>query len=121
MLQQLLSGNVTVLLTTSHKARFGVEEWKGIFKNRGLLVKNLAALPENKNHWSRKEELLHWAETHDKQEPFVILDDDASLNDLPPFLKEKWVQTSPYIGLTEAHLEAIEAILQKGLRAAPAA
>ena len=34
------------------------------------------------------------------------------------FLKENLVQTSPYIGLTEEHLDAIKSISLKGLQPA---
>ena len=102
-LQNLVSEEVTVMLTTSHKSNFSIEEWKNIFKNRGIKIKKLKALPENTNNISRKDEIVNWFNFNNVGEDFVITDDDKSLNDLPTFLKGNLIQTSPYIGLTEEH------------------
>jgi HAD domain in Swiss Army Knife RNA repair proteins len=112
-LQRLISEDVTVMLTTSHKARFSIEGWKSIFKNRGISIEKIKSLPENLNNLSRKDEIVNWFYVNDVDEEFVIIDDDKSLNELPDFLKKNLVQTSPYIGLTEEHYEAIKSILDK--------
>lgn len=117
-LQNLLSDDVTIMLTTSHKAKFSIEEWKSIFKNRGINIEKLKSLPENVKHMSRKDEIVNWFNVNCIDENFVIIDDDKSLNELPGFLKEHLVQTSPYIGLTEEHLEAIKFISNRGLQPA---
>ena len=46
-LQNLLSEEDTVMLTTSHKSKFSLEEWRSIFKNRGISIKKIKSLPEN--------------------------------------------------------------------------
>jgi hypothetical protein len=107
-LKSLVSKNATVVLTTSHKANYTIQEWKEIFSNRGISVFNLRTLPENINSLSRKDEIINWVTLNPLNEEFIIIDDDKSLNELPDFLKENLVQTSPYIGLTEAHLENIK-------------
>lgn len=108
--QLLAEENVTITLTTSHKSNFTIAEWKQLFANRGLLVERLDRLPENVNNITRKQELTDWFNINSVEEDFVIIDDDKGLNDLPYFLKERLIQTSPYIGLTEEHLEHVEAI-----------
>ena len=113
-LQNLISEEVTVVLTTSHKSNFSIEEWKNIFKNRGIKIRNLKSLPENIDNLSRKDEIINWFNVNNVNEDFVIIDDDKSLNELPAYLKENLIQTSPYIGLTEEHSEAIKSILDKG-------
>jgi len=115
-LQSLISEEVTVMLTTSHKSKFSVEEWKNIFSNRGINLEKLRSLPENSNNLNRKDEIVNWFNVNNIEEHFVIIDDDKSLNELPDFLKENLIQTSPCIGLTEEHIEAIKSILQKGLQ-----
>jgi hypothetical protein len=115
-LQTLLSEKDTVVLTTSHKARFSIEEWKNIFQNRDIKIENILSLPENFNNHSRKDEIVNWFKVNNINEGFVIIDDDKSLNELPDFLKPNLVQTSPYIGLTEAHIQDVNAILYKGLQ-----
>lgn len=113
-LQNLISEEVTVVLTTSHKSNFSIEEWKIIFKNRGIEIGKLKSLPENTNNLSRKDEIVNWFNINNIGEEFVIIDDDKSLNELPVFLKRNFIQTSPHIGLTEEHSEAIKSILNKG-------
>ncbi len=106
-LQQLIAEGATVMLTTSHKATYGIEEWKSIFKERGIFIESLKSLPANSGHTSRKEELMNWFNSNTIHEDFIIIDDDTSLNDLPGYLKNHLVQTSPHIGLTAEHLEII--------------
>lgn len=115
-LQSLLSKENTVMLTTSHKANFSIEEWKNIFNNRGIFIENLKSLPSNVNNLSRKEELINWFDVNVVYDNFIIIDDDSSLNELPDFLKDNLVQTSASIGLTEEHLETVKLILHKKLQ-----
>lgn len=117
-LQRLISGDVTVMLTTSHKSNFSIEEWKDIFKNRGITIERLKPLPGNFTNISRKDEIINWFNLNNVNEDFVIIDDDKSLNDLPDCLKKNLIQTSPYIGLTEEHLDIVKFIIQKDLQSA---
>lgn len=114
-LQYLITEDTTIMLTTSHKSNFSMEEWKGIFKRRGINTENIKSLPANVDNLSRKDEIINWANVNVLGSDFIIIDDDKSLNGLPDFLKDNLVQTSPYIGLTEEHLQKINAILNKGL------
>lgn len=118
VLQSLIFEDVTVMLTTSHKSKFSIEEWKKIFKNRGIIIEKLKTLPENFNNLSRKDEIVNWFNFNNVDEGFVIIDDDKSLNELPDLLKRNLIQTSSYIGLTEEHLAAIKSIFDKGLQPA---
>jgi len=115
-LQRLISGDVTIILTTSHKSKFSIDEWKSIFRNRGIDIEKIKSLPENANNLNRKDEIVNWFSVNNVNEDFVIIDDDKSLNELPAYLKERLVQTSPYIGLTEEHLEVIKSISNKVLQ-----
>lgn len=115
-LQRLISETVTVMLTTSHKANFSIEEWKNIFNSRGVNIEKIKSLPKNSNSISRKDEIVNWFKNNKTDEDFIIIDDDKSLNELPDFLKKFLIQTSPYIGLTEEHLETINSILNKDLQ-----
>jgi 3-oxoacyl-ACP reductase-like protein len=112
VLQHLISVEDTVILTTSHKANYSIEEWKSIFNNRGINVEKIKTLPENINNLSRKDEIVNWFYSNNVDEDFVIIDDDKSLNELPPFLKVNLVQTSSHIGLVAEHEEIIKSILQ---------
>jgi len=113
VLQNLISEDTTVMLTTSHKSRFTIEQWKEIFQKRGLQVDKLKSLEDNNNCQSRKDEVLNWFNLNKVSEEFIIIDDDKSLNDLPTYLKEKLILTSPLIGLTDIHLNEINALLSQ--------
>jgi hypothetical protein len=92
--------NASLVLTTSHKSRYSVDVWKHIFATRGIHAK-ISRLENSVGYKNRKEEVLNWLQTHPQEKRFVIIDDDKSLNDLPPQLKSTLVLTSPYVGLNE--------------------
>jgi hypothetical protein len=112
VLQRLLSEEDIIMLTTSHKSKFSIKEWRNIFKTRGLNIKNIQSLPENIKSLNRKDEIINWFNTNNINDDFVIIDDDKSLNDLPAFLKANLVLTSSHIGLTEEHFEVIKSLSQ---------
>ena len=111
VLQKLISEDTTVILTTSHKLRYTIEQWKEIFHKRGLHLSRLESLDDNIHCKSRKDEVMNWFNFNDVTEEFIIIDDDKSLNDLPPYLKNRLILTSSLIGLTDNHFEEIETIL----------
>lgn len=90
-----------IVLTTSHKTTYSISEWEKIFKKRNVNFNQIRRLPENKNYLSRKEELLNHFDKHSLNRNFVIIDDDKSLSGLPSNLKDKLIQTSSGIGLTD--------------------
>jgi hypothetical protein len=110
-LQSLISVNDTVMLTTSHKSRYTISEWKGIFERRGIKIEKLQCLANNDANLSRKDEILKWVNVNGVGEEFIIIDDDKSLNDLPKFLKDRLILTSSMVGLTNEHLGQVRAIL----------
>lgn len=107
VLKQVIDKSTIIMLTTSHKYRFSIDEWKMIFLKRGIQLNNVGRLPENTTFLSRRDEIVNWFLKNELQGDFIIIDDDKSLNDLPPDLKEKFVLTSPMIGLSERNLEEI--------------
>jgi hypothetical protein len=118
-LQKILnSTNAALLLTTSHKALFSTESWKRIFAKRGI-YSSVFALPEAEQMQNRKDEITAWAALHPAEQNFVIIDDDKSLNDLPPLLKHKLVLTSSLVGLTDELADkAIDVLLKTTLQQA---
>ena len=117
VLQDVLAQNAdtTIILTTSHKSRFSLSQWKIIFERRGLNVNKLESLNDNTDFQSRKVEILNWFDSNDIHEDFIIIDDDKSLNDLPKFYKDRLVLTSTLIGLNEVHWAQIQAIVSTQL------
>lgn len=95
----------SIVLTTSHKSRFSIIEWKNIFKTRGINA-NIQKLVDNTKELDRKNEILNWLENHWNHESFVIIDDDKVLNGLPKEIKERLVLTKSLVGLNEEDANA---------------
>jgi hypothetical protein len=115
VLQNLISKDDTIILTTSHKSKYTIDKWKSIFNLRGINIEKVKTLPENINNVSRKDEILSWFNLNNIKENYIIIDDDKSLNDLPNYLKKKLIQPSPYIGLNEDHSVQAKAIIDERL------
>jgi hypothetical protein len=119
VLQGVISEDVTVLITSSHKSRFTCDEWRMIFKNHGIEIKNLEILPSLKGERiSRKDEILNWFKFNSMITSYIIIDDDTSLQDLPSTMKANLVQPSSTIGLSESHIELINTILSRATKVA---
>jgi hypothetical protein len=116
VLQNIISDGTTVMLTTSHKSTYTIDEWKSIFEKRSIKITNLKSIGCNTNNLSRKDEILNWFNVNNVDEDYVIIDDDKSLNGLPVFLKDKLILTSSLVGLNDQHLDEIKSILYKGLQ-----
>lgn len=111
----LSSTEATILLTSSHKARYPLDSWRQIFAKRGIVAK-ISRLRYTKKFPTRKDEVLRWIQTHNDNNNFIIIDDDKSLNDLPAKFKKKLILTSPLIGLNENLADlAIETLNQSRL------
>lgn len=101
-LDRILSqSGADIILTTSHKHKYTLKEWKNIFQRRNLKVNNLDRLPENTRHLTREQELLNWFDAEKLNDNFIIIDDDKSLNALPVPMKKRLVLTSGSVGLTD--------------------
>jgi hypothetical protein len=46
VLQSIVSEDTNVILTTSHKSSFPIEQWVRIFEKRGISINSLSVLPE---------------------------------------------------------------------------
>ena len=113
-LQNIISySGAEIVLTTSHKHRFTLSQWNDIFERRHINVKKITRLPKNLNHLNRKEELLNWFNGKRRNDKFIIIDDDKSLNSLPSYLKNKLIQTSGSVGLTSELAEEALSKIEK--------
>lgn len=97
----LRATDAEVVFTTSHKSLYSLPEWRSIFSLRGIELQKVSTLPENNMPQNRKDELLQWFRHHPPGANFVIIDDDKSLNALPPELKKHVVLTGSTVGLVE--------------------
>jgi hypothetical protein len=116
VLQRFITDDTTVILTTSHKSRFTINEWKKIFSLRGIKVNKMSKLNHHVSSINRKEEILNWINAHGVPNNFIILDDDKSLNALPAFLKERLILTSSTVGLTDLHTDEIKSKIKKQIQ-----
>ncbi|WP_297337703.1 HAD domain-containing protein [Algoriphagus sp.] len=107
-LNSLISSDTEIILSTSHRDRFSLQDWKDVFKKRGIIVKHLDKLPSSHQNRKRKNEIQDWFASNNKPERFLIIDDDKSLYDLPKDLKEHLIITDPIIGLTKDKLKKLE-------------
>lgn len=90
-----------IILSTSHRFRYSIDEWKIIFLNRGIDIKKISRIEISlEDRQSRKTEILNWIKTkHIRTKDILIIDDDKSLNGLPIHLKNRLFLTNPYTGL----------------------
>ena len=114
-LQRILSEtNASVLLTTSHKSKYKVAQWKELLKSRGINAKKIHRLTSNSLQTSRKDEILQWYnQKRLPGEDFVIIDDDKMLNDLPANIRHNLILTNPSVGLTDELADEAISILRK--------
>jgi len=114
-LQRILKEtNASILLTTSHKTKYKVSEWRDLLKSRGINAKSVHRLNTNSLSTSRKDEILKWyTKKHMPNEEFVIIDDDKMLNTLPINIKNNLILTSSSVGLTDDLADEAISILQK--------
>lgn len=115
-LQKIISETgAGILLTTSHKSNYYIDEWRKIFSNRGVKDAKIRKLNKNANYLNRREEVMRWLEKTNERE-FVIIDDDKTLNSLPPKIKSRLVQPSSTVGLNEELADSAIRILKSSKR-----
>ena len=96
--------NIELVLSTSHRFRFNLSQWKHIFNKRGIKFDKISIINQDLNHkYSRKTEIEKWiTDHHINSNDVIIIDDDKSLNGLPESLKMRLILTDPYIGLIDS-------------------
>lgn len=97
VLNMLLEEGDEIILTTTHRFKYSLEQWYEIFNKRGVKA-NLIGVVNNKIFEPRKNIILNWIENN-PNEDFLIIDDDKTLNGLSPQIKENLILTDPYFGL----------------------
>ncbi|QPH40332.1 HAD domain-containing protein [Pedobacter endophyticus] len=104
-----------IVLTTSHKFKYTLADWREIFNKRGVNVNTVKRLNDNTNNLNKKNEIINWFNTKADLDNFIILDDDKSLNDLPALIKSRLVQTSASVGLTQDIADEVIALANPNL------
>lgn len=95
---------IELVLSTSHRFRYNIKQWKHIFHTRGIEFDSVSIIKIEVHHkHSRKYEIEKWITDHHIDfNNIVIIDDDKSLNGLPEHLKRRLILTDPYTGLTSS-------------------
>jgi hypothetical protein len=96
----------TIILTTSHKHKFDLYKWLEIFQNRGINIFEIERLETNTIQIGRNKEIELWYKNN-KDEKFIIIDDNKSLFDLPKEITKRLIITNSFTGLREEMLEDI--------------
>lgn len=102
--------DLEIILSTSHRFRFDIQEWKNIFQRRNIKFKEISIMNlKLDSKFSRREEIEKWINDN-KIDPddLIIIDDDKSLNGLPDNLKRRLILTDSYIGLNNAALQNLQ-------------
>jgi len=104
----------SIILTTTHRINYSITEWRNILETRGIFppsiskVNNKSTISDIEN---RAIEIKKWVDNNQDMEPFVIIDDDLSINGLPKEIRNKCVLTRPMIGLDEEAMNKVLKIL----------
>ena len=116
-LAKLLSLQVChLVITSTHRVNYNEAAWISILEKRALQPAALSKLNDESSLLpgiTRCAEIQTWYEQHGSVAPSIIIDDDSSLHDLPPTLKEKWVQTAPLKGFDDTAFEKAVLLLQQ--------
>ena len=99
ILQSVTDANIIV--TSSHREYFNIQKLTDVFRNRGIKFKTLEKLDDSNN--TRAEDIELWLSCN-KDERYIIIDDDNSINDLSKEIKKNWVKTMPLIGFNQEKL-----------------
>lgn len=106
-----------VVLTTTHRINYSINEWMEIFRVRGIYPSSITKLNELtaiSQMADRATEIKEWIDKQPDRKPYVIIDDDLSINSLSISIRENCVLTKPMIGLDEEAAEkALEILLKK--------
>jgi hypothetical protein len=112
----LLKTGASIILTTSHRNSHTLDEWRGIFKTRGIEVSSVGRLEISNSEirLNRAGEILNWIKKEGQNKSFVIIDDDTSLHGLPADVQKKCILTKGLIGLDKEGAEKAINILKGG-------
>ena len=100
--------NASIVLTTTHRINYDIDQWKAIFNTRGLNFETITKIndkTEISQLLDRGTEIKEWVDREGINLNYIILDDDHAIHALPNSIKERWVATIPTIGFDKTALE----------------
>ena len=114
VLNSVVSNEIEIILSTSHRHRYSLYKWKKIFIHRGINIRKLSIIKSELVHSkSRRLEIEDWIQQKKiKPEDMIILDDDKSLNGLSEKYKERLVLTNSLTGLSRNNVTELRRIIR---------
>lgn len=91
-----------IVLTTTHRVNYTLEEWRQIFQARGIDIHKISKINEAQNCSELRKryvEIEAWFYKNTATD-FLILDDDRSLHALLQVIKDRWICIDPLLGIT---------------------
>ncbi len=106
------SSNPEIVLTTSHKHSYSLDDWNKIFSNRGITKTKISRLDSDSLKISRIDEIKSWY-LKNMNEAFIVIDDDRGLNGLDVNFKEDYlILTNSTVGLNKLSTkEAVDKVI----------
>ncbi|MGI4874518.1 MAG: HAD domain-containing protein [Janthinobacterium lividum] len=98
----LTQTQAAVVLTTSHRINYSVEQWREILQTRGINPASITKINDCRtvaDMADRATEIAEWVSRQPAELNYVVLDDDLSLHDLPAAIRQRCVLTKPLLGL----------------------
>ncbi len=112
VLQEILTEADTIVLTTSHRSRFNVEQWKSIFRNRGIEVSKLLCTHSNTQLRSRREEVeIKMTEDEHEYKTTVVKRRYTNLDVLCDDLDLAKIQRPVFKGICQECASDVDAII----------
>jgi len=99
--------SATIVLASTHRISYTSDQWMKLFRNRGIVSKeiekinNITAVEQIAD---RATELNDWV-SNNRNQSYIIIDDDLSIHRLPEHIQTRWIKTKPLIGFNDECLE----------------
>lgn len=100
--------HAAIVLTTSHRINYSVDEWKKLLATRGIhspLISKINDVTTLAGMADRATEIGEWVSKLRTRAEYVVLDDDLSINGLPLAIKSRCVKKR-WIFFTENKLNS---------------
>lgn len=97
-LNSIINRDSVIVITSSHRDRFNLREWKSIFTKRGINSKIDKIQSETKI-----DGIINYIKSNLIKD-YLIIDDDKRFNDLDTFYKSKLILTNSLVGLNDNYI-----------------
>ncbi|WP_448702600.1 HAD domain-containing protein [Mucilaginibacter sp. AW1-3] len=106
--------NPHIVLTTTHRISYTIDEWHKIFRFRGIEVKSITKVNNVDSVSGMRErayEIEEWILNNPDSKNYVIVDDDSSLHRLAADIKARCIITNSSRGLDKEAMTLVLNVL----------